>query len=136
MNSQKLDHHVPVSFSAVYRVRPGAEPSVPALLDDYVTAVRSAGHGTISVSAGVSEDGSRLAIAALHPSTQAAEAHLIAVSPFISRSFELAELESVIVLGTPGPLLEAALTANAEAGATVTTASCRKGFVAVPPSER
>jgi hypothetical protein len=57
------------------------------------------------------------------------EEHLVAVAPFIERSFQLAAVETITVVGTPGPRLSAALEANGAAGAKVAVVVCDGGFI-------
>jgi hypothetical protein len=130
MSSQKRSTEAPLAFSAVYRVAPGARDELSSLIGDYVDAVRSAGPGTIALSTGLSDDGTSFAVSALHAGTTAMEEHLVAIAPFIERSFQLAAVETITVVGTPGPRLTGALEANAAAGANVTVIDCTKGFVA------
>ncbi|MCD2442853.1 antibiotic biosynthesis monooxygenase [Agromyces sp. SYSU K20354] len=129
MNSQNQRTDTPIAFSAVYRVHPDARNELPDFVTEYVETVRASGPGTLSLSAGVSDDGTRLAITALHADTDAMEEHLVTVAPFIERSFQLATVESITVVGTPGPRLSTALEANGSAGASVTVVECAKGFV-------
>jgi hypothetical protein len=129
MSSQKLPTEVPLAFSAVYRVNPQVQGEFSSFVSEYVEAVRAGGPATLALSAGLSDDGTRFAVSALHADTNAMEEHLVAVAPFIARSFQMAEVETITVVGSPGPRLAAALEANGSAGASVTVVECKKGFV-------
>ncbi len=129
MSSHNTSSETPLAFSAVYRLNPGAQDGMSSLVAEYVDAVRAAGPSTLALSAGLNDAGTTLAISVLHADTNAMEEHLVAVAPFIERSFQLAAVETITVVGTPGPRLSAALEANGAAGAKVAVVECDGGFI-------
>lgn len=131
MSSHTQSTTAPLTFSAVYRVIPGAQAELSGFITEYVEAVRSAGTATHSLSAGLSEDGDSFAVTAVHADANAMEEHLIALAPFVERSFRLASVESITVVGSPGKGLSAALEANGAAGARVTVVQRGQGFANV-----
>ena len=131
-----MPNEMQLSFSAVYRVNPGAQGEMSEFVAEYVEAVRAAGPSTLALSAGLNDSGTRLAISALHTGTNAMEEHLVTVAPFIERSFQLAEVETITVIGNPGPRLRAALDSNASTGAEVTVVEYTKGFVGAGATAR
>jgi hypothetical protein len=136
MSSQNNHTTAPLAFSAVYRVNPGAQQELSELVTEYVDAVQAAGPGTLGLSTGLSDDGERFAVAALHANTGAMEDHLVAIAPFIERSFRLAAVETISVVGTPGPRLTTALEANGAAGASVTVIEQAHGFAGAGATAR
>lgn len=117
--STPITSPAPLTFIATYRVTEGAADELARLCEVYTNTVLEHEPSSSGLGIYVNEDRSRLTHVQMHRGADEMDSHLRLVFPIIQRLDALAEVDTIQVYGTPGPVLTQALDRNRDAGAEI-----------------
>jgi nucleotide-binding universal stress UspA family protein len=117
----------PLIFVSTHRPRAGRDADLRVMGSRFATFVETNEPRTAGLQIFVDERTGELTYVQVQPDAAAMDDHLRIAGERIGQALEAAETVTVTVYGRPGPILEQALRANAEAGAAVTVLPTRVG---------
>jgi hypothetical protein len=119
----------PFVLVTTHRIAPGDLESFKALNEEYLDFVEQNEPQMLAHLSSCSGDGTIVSLVQVHPDAASADHHLEIAGPRILAAADLIENVGIDVYGTPGPLLQAAIAHNADAGVPVRRFdACLGGF--------